>query len=348
LRRSGLIPPSVDINVLGLSAPGTESVLLDYNLIPTVADSTSLKRFVEVSRRLGLKKPFRYHLKIDTGMGRIGALPGQLDSLIEAAVNDESISSHSFMEGVFTHFSKADEIDKSHSKQQQERFRKCVGDLRSRGLSPPLVHSANSAGIIDSDHLYSIIDHISGLNAYRMGISLYGFYPSDEVDKSAIPPLKPILTWKTEIIQLKQLEPGQTISYGGEYVTSHPYGTKIATLPVGYADGYRRRLGRNKPGKPSFHVLVRGKQAPIIGRVCMDMCHIDVTHIEGVSEGDEVVLIGSQGKHEITADQMASKLKTINYEISCLVGKRVPRLYSEKGAFVALKSLISDSSNQKL
>jgi alanine racemase len=246
------------------------------------------------------------------------------------------------MEGVFTHFSKADELDKTHCRGQIKTMGSCVRMLEKAGLKPPMIHSANSAGIIDSHLLYDEDDAKIYTNTYRMGISMYGFYPSEDVDKASIEKLKPTMTWKTKIVQLKELTPGHTISYGGEYITSNPQTTRIATLPVGYADGYRRRLGRNKPLKPSFSVLVGGKVAPIVGRVCMDMCHIDVTHIPEVSVGAEVVLMGRQGKEEISGDLMAAKLKTINYEITCLVGKRVPRLFKKGDEFVGLKSIISD------
>ena len=325
-----------------MSAPGTERSVLEHNLVPTVADSGSLRGFVEASKQLGHQKPIRYHLKIDTGMGRIGILPRNLDGFLSDVLTDPVLSRYSQMEGVYTHFSKADETEKTHTKAQIGMFRKCVERIRSRGLSPPMIHSANSAAIIDSSLLFDP-DDWDMINTYRMGISLYGFYPSPDVDFSAVLPLKPVMSWKTEIVQLKELEVGHTISYGGEFVTSR-HGTKIATLPVGYADGFRRRLGRQKTSNPSFRVLVRGTEAPIVGRVCMDMCHVDVSHIPNVATGDEVVLMGQQGDLCITAEQMAQKLKTINYEITCLVGKRVPRLYQRNGCITGLKSIISDTN----
>lgn len=342
LRRSPLVGKDVEIQILGLSAPGTEKSLLAHGLIPTVADFASIQRFVQANAQLRKPGPFKYHLKVDTGMGRIGLLPSSLDALLDSIPN----SNIAEMEGVFTHFSKADESDKTHTKQQMKLFRTCLEKLKSREKLPKMIHSANSAGIIDASMIYKHEDFEAGLNTFRMGISLYGFWPSKDVDMNAVHGLKPIMSWKTEIVQLKELSPGHTISYGGEYITQEAKGTKIATLPVGYADGYRRYLGSNKPHSPPFKVLVRGKYAPIVGRVCMDMCHIDVSHIEEVKQGDEVVLIGASGDNVITADHMAAKLKTINYEISCLVGKRVPRLYEKDGKFIALKSLISDSHNE--
>lgn len=340
LRRSSLIGKDVDIQVLGLSAPGTEKSLLAHGLIPTVADTASILRFVEANTQLRRTGPFKYHLKVDTGMGRIGLLPSSLDALLDAIPN----SNLAEMEGIFTHFSKADESDKTHTKHQMKLFRSCLEKLKSRQKLPKMIHSANSAGIIDASMIYKDEDFAAGLNTFRMGISLYGFWPSKDVDMKAVHGLKPIMSWKTEIVQLKELSPGHTISYGGEYITQKATGTKIATLPVGYADGYRRYLGSNKPHSPPFNVLVRGKYAPIVGRVCMDMCHIDVSHIDEVKQGDEVVLIGASGDHIITADHMATKLKTINYEISCLLGKRVPRLYEKDGKFIAIKSLVSEAT----
>lgn len=325
--------------------------MLKNNLIPTVADVDSLSRFVVAHQRLGLPKPLRYHLKVDTGMGRIGALPDSIPDFIDTIKKSDLITRNSIMEGVYTHFSKADEVEKDHTKDQVAKFHKVVKTLKAQGINPPLVHSANSAGIIDSSLIYSPHDLESGIiTAWRVGVSLYGFYPSEDVDKSGVPELRPAMTWKTQIVQTKNLGPGHTISYGGEYVTGkHSKETIIATLPLGYADGFRRRLGRDKPPhKPAFHVLVHGKKAPIVGRVCMDMIHIDVTHIPGATAGDEVVLIGKQLKSKITAEQMAKKLKTINYEISCLVGKRVPRLYKKNGDFIALKSIICDTTKDSL
>lgn len=352
LRNNGIIPKEADVLVLGLSAPGTEKALLEHNLIPTLADVHSLARFVDAHHQLGLNKPLRYHLKVDTGMGRIGTLPEDIPNFIEFVKNNSELSRNSIMEGVYTHFSKADEVDKTHTKAQISKFHSVVRSLHRAGIHPPLVHSANSAGIIDSSLLYTDEELGSGfITAWRMGVSLYGFYPSEDVDKSAVPELRPVMTWKTQIVQTKHLGPGHTISYGGEFVTGRNGGdsTVIATLPLGYADGFRRRLGRNKaPQKPAFHVLIHGKKAPIVGRVCMDMIHVDVTHIPGVATGDEVVIIGTQNRATITAEQMATKLKTINYEISCLVGKRVPRLYKKNGKFFALKSIICDTNKNSL
>lgn len=349
---NGIVPKEVDILILGLSAPGTEAALLQNDLIPTVADLDSLRRFVEAKQSLGLSKPLRYHLKVDTGMGRIGALPQSVPEFADAIAKNELINRNSMMEGIYTHFSKADEVDKAHTKEQIAKFHAAVDSLHARGIRPPLVHSANSAGIIDSSLIYSPEQIESGIiTAWRMGVSLYGFYPSEDIDKSAVSELRPAMTWKTQIVQTKCLGAGHTISYGGEYVTGRhdDRETVIATLPLGYADGFRRRLGRDKPPhKPSFHVLIHGKKAPIVGRVCMDMIHVDVTNIAGAEVGDEVVLIGAQEKSKITAEQMAKKLKTINYEISCLVGKRVPRLYKQGGKFIALKSIICDTSKDSL
>lgn len=340
--------------VLGLSAPGTEKALLSNRLIPTIATVESLSRFVSAHQELGLNDPLRYHLKIDTGMGRIGAQPEEIDTFVKnvaGEVENGRLARHSVMEGVFTHFSKADETDKTHTRNQVAKFHAAVAALKKAGFSPKFVHSSNSAGVIDSSLIYDKKDIDSGLiNAWRVGVSLYGFYPSEEVDKSAIPELLPVMSWKTKIAHIKSLAAGHTISYGGEFVTGAEKATgakksKIATLPLGYADGFRRRLGRHKPPhKPTFQVIVNGERASIAGRVCMDMIHIDVTHIPEVQAGDEVVILGSQDGLSITAEQMAKKLKTINYEISCLVGKRVPRLYTKNGQYVALKSIISDTN----
>lgn len=314
---------------------------MEHNLIPTIADVSSFSRFSNAALEAKVSKPVRYHIKIDTGMGRVGLLPQSLSSFLNF-MSEARHSSPLVLEGAFTHFSKADEIDKSHTISQVKVFEQCVKALKEAGFEPPMIHAANSAGIIDS-HLLHEEDLVKVSNTVRLGISLYGFYPSHDVDKSAINQLCPVLSWKTRIVQLKELAPGHTISYGGEFVTAHSPHTLVATLPVGYADGYRRRLGRYKsPRKPAFHVLVGGEPAPLIGRVCMDMIHVDVTHVNGVAPGAEVVLIGKQGIHEIPGDALAVKLKTINYEITCGVGKRVPRVYTRHGKTVAVSSLLGD------
>ncbi len=306
------------ILLLGVSAPGTEDAVLQYDLCPTIASIESAQRFADRAEAKG--KTINFHLKLDTGMGRIGVRPEHLTQFLEGLRQ----LSHLRMEGVFSHFSKADESDKTYTYQQLRRFHECLSIIRQAGFNPQITYFANSAGTMEFPE--------SHFDMVRLGISLYGLYPSDEVDRSAVR-LKPVMSWKTRIIHLKTLAPGEAVSYGGIFITQRP--TVVATLPLGYADGFRRRLGQKH-----WRVLVKGRRAPIIGRVCMDMCMIDVTEIEGVELGDEVVLLGTQGQETIHTDDMAAALETINYEITCLVGKRVPRIYLQNGEITAITSLL--------
>lgn len=317
LRRQGMTAP---IHILGVSAPGTEQAVIEHNLIPTICCIDSAQHFSAAGCALG--KTVTFHLKIDTGMGRIGARPEQLPALADAIKSLPNLD----LEGVMTHFSKADETDKTYTTQQLNTYLQSLEFLKEQGITPRIRCLANSAAAIDVPE--SLFDMA------RIGISLYGLYPSDEVHKGRVK-LKPVMSWKTRIVFLKHLPPGEAISYGGQFITQRP--TLVATLPVGYADGYRRRLW-----KTGGQVLVKGQRAPIIGRVCMDMCMIDVTDIAEVAVGDEVVLIGEQGDETVTADEMAAQLDTINYEITCLVGKRVPRVYLEGGKLIGINSLLGE------
>jgi alanine racemase len=228
------------------------------------------------------------------------------------------------LEGVFSHFAKADETDKTDTHRQVELYIQCLNCLRDAGFFPLIRCLANSAATIDLPE--SLFDMV------RIGIALYGLYPSDEIQKTRIQ-LQPVLSWKTQIVHLKNLPVGETVSYGGQFITPRP--TLVATIPVGYADGFRRRLW-----KTGGQALVQGRRVPIIGRVCMDMCMLDVTDIIDVAVGDEVVLIGTQGAETLSADEMAARLDTINYEITCLIGKRVPRVYLSGGHIVKIRGLL--------
>ena len=317
LRRLGITAP---IHILGVSAPGTERAVIEYDVIPTICSIESARRFSEIGTALG--RTITCHVKIDTGMGRVGVLPGKLTEFLRVFSTLPNLD----LEGVLSHFSKADEIDKTYTNRQLDLYQKCLEMFAAAGISPRLRCLANSAGTIDVPA--SLFDMV------RIGIALYGLYPSADVQTTKIN-LRPVMSWKTRIVHLKTLPPGKRISYGGVFITSRS--TKVATLPVGYADGYRRRLG-NTGGQ----VLIRGQRAPIIGRVCMDMCMIDVTDITHVTIGDEAVLIGTQGDDRISADEMATQLDTINYEITCLVGKRVPRLFLEDGEVEVISSLLGE------
>jgi alanine racemase len=290
------------ILVLGVAPPEAVEPVLKYDLVQSVCDTETPSA---LSARASADRPARVHVKVDTGMGRIGVMPE--DTLDYIAFLHKL--PHIIIEGIFTHFPKSDEADPSFTNRQIETFTGLLGELSSQGIEIPVRHMANSGGVLAFRASY--------LNLVRPGIMLYGLYPSKEVAHTIA--LRPAMALVTKIRFLKRVPAGTPISYGGTYVTKSE--TAVATLPVGYADGYRRLLSNQ------YDVLVRGMRAPVVGRVCMDMTMIDVTHVKGAQVGDEVVLMGRQGDQEISIDDMAERLSTINYEITCLVGKRVPRVY---------------------
>lgn len=247
-----------------------------------------------------------FHFAVDTGMSRIGFQVTEESADICAQI---AKLPGLCAEGLFSHFATADTQDLTRTKKQAELFEHFDSMLKERGLNILLRHLDNSAGIMHFGCQYDMV---------RAGIVLYGLYPSEEVDKSVLP-LKPAMSWHTEVSHVKTLEPGREISYGGTYVTEKT--TVVATIPVGYADGYRRSLSNR------FYVLIRGKRAPILGRVCMDQLMVDVTDIPGVQMGDPVVLMGTDGELTISAEQIAAAADSFNYEQVCSISKRVPRVY---------------------
>lgn len=268
----------------------------------------------------GCEKKLKIHIKIDTGMGRLGFLADGLTSGSGEPPLFEKIKKISQLpnleiEGIYSHFANADTKDKTHAKQQLTLFKKLTGELNTLPGGKPILHMANSAAIMEIPE--------SHFNMVRPGIILYGLYPSDEVDRSIIN-LKPVMSLKSHIVHLKKVGPGFRVSYGSTYITEKE--SVIATVPAGYADGISRLLSSNG------FMLVRGKRAPIIGRVCMDLTMIDVTGIEGVSIHDEVVLIGKQGEEEISADEIAAKTGTINYEVVTSLAPRVPKKMINRSA----------------
>ncbi|WP_265445633.1 alanine racemase [Acetivibrio straminisolvens] len=254
----------------------------------------------------------KIHIKIDTGMTRVGFMPGY--SAVKNVVQISKLPGI-IIEGLFTHFASADETDKSYTYMQFERFMSIVSELNRIGVYIPVKHVCNSAGLIEFPEMH--------LNMVRPGIALYGLYPSDEVDKSKID-LRPAMAMKANVILVKDVEKDTCISYGRIFRTSRS--SRIATIPIGYADGYTRLL-TNK-GK----VLLNGQLAPIVGKICMDQCMVDITDIEGdVNVGDEAVLIGKQKDKEIKVEDLAKSVGTINYELVSIIGKRIPRVYLKEG-----------------
>ncbi len=276
-----------------------------------------------ISRKsMEMRKKAKIHIKVDTGMGRIGFLCKE--EYVQQVLAIGKLPGIE-VEGIFTHFASSDSADKKMAKEQYEKFKWFITRLEEEGMQIPIKHCDNSAGIIDLPE--------DSLDLVRAGIALYGLYPSEEVNKDAVK-LKPALSLKSHIIYLKELEAGCGVSYGSTYITERP--TKIATIPLGYGDGYQRNLS-NKG-----YVLIRGQQAPIIGRVCMDQFMVDVTEIDGVQEGDEVTLIGCDGQMQITVEELAALAGTFNYEFVCDLGKRIPRIYYKNGSIIWKKDYFFD------
>lgn len=309
LRQAGI---SADILVLGYTPPEGIRLARRHGITLTVFDREMLDALGREAPGPG--EPVRIQIKVDTGMGRIG-LHDEAEAIrfIEDALRLPQVR----VEGLFTHYAAADESDKAYTYGQHERFRRVVEHFRARGIDFPYLHAGNSATAIDLPEL--------SYNLVRMGISMYGLYPSEEVNRTRIS-LRPMLSWKTGVVMVKTLPPGSGISYGVTYRTQGA--ERIATLPVGYADGFIRRLAGEA------NVLVRGRRAPITGRICMDQCMVRVDHIPDAALHDEVVLIGEQGGERVTADELAQALGTINYEIPCMISHRVPRLYVRGGQVV--------------
>ena len=314
LRKAGF---NESVLIFGYTPPPLAHKLIAFDLTQTVWSYKTAQVLSDVA--VSSNKQINVHLKVDTGMGRLGLLPdcrrppATEHNLIGNAIREaESISSLAGLklEGVYTHFATADSSDKSYAGKQFKIFVDFLNELRRAGMNPPLCHAANSAAIIDMPETH--------LDMVRAGIAIYGLYPSDEVNKRRIA-LKPAMTLKSKVVHLKKVPPGFKVSYGSTYQTPKP--TTIASIPVGYADGFNRLLSSRG------HMLVRGRRAPIVGRVCMDQTMLDVGHIPDVDLEDEVVIFGRQEDESITVDEIAATLNTINYEIVSALTARVPIIY---------------------
>lgn len=309
LRRKGISKPLL---LLGYSDPYQYPEILKYGISQTVysyemAESLSLAA-------VALNTVAKVHIKLDTGMGRIGFLPDE-DSIAE--IKRIAELPNILIEGIYTHFSKADEQDREFTKQQMEQFSQFVSKVEKEGISIPFKHAANSAAIMEYPDTY--------LNQVRAGIVLYGLYPSDEVHKEQLL-LTPALELKSHIIHIKELPKGSPIGYGGTYVTEREI-TRVATVPVGYGDGYPRSLS-NKG-----NVLIGGQKAPIIGRICMDQFMVDVTDIEKAHIGSVVTLVGTDGDVSLPVEEVAELSGSFNYEFCCDIGRRIPRVYYRDGKY---------------
>jgi alanine racemase len=317
LRTAGLDAP---ILIFGYTPPDLTETLIRYDLTQTVYSIAAANTLSGIAGRQG--KKIKVHIKVDSGMGRLGLLlkeptagnPGDRPTTdpVQQALAISRLSGLT-VEGTLTHFATADSTDKSYANRQLEKFLDFVDRLRREGLEPPIKHAANSGALIDLPE--------SHLDMVRPGIATYGLYPSGEVNKNKVD-LKPVMALKSRIIHLKKVTAGFNISYGITYQTNKS--TTIATVPIGYADGFNRLLSNRG------HMLVHGQRVPIVGRVCMDLTMLDVGNVPDVAIEDDVVVFGQHQNESVTADEMASTLNTINYEIVSTITARVPRIYKKK------------------
>ncbi len=313
LRRHGI---TKEILVLGVAPVGSYEEVLDYDLSLAMFQLDRAKMLSEMAVSKGKKA--KVHITVDTGMNRIGFQPTEAAADIVREIADlPGIE----ICGMFTHFSKADETDKTYTMEQIRMFRAFGEMLKTRGVEIPLTHCSNSAGIVDIKEAH--------MDAVRAGITIYGLYPSDEVDKECVA-IKPVMELKSFITYIKEIEAGSAVSYGGTFVAEKPM--RIGTVGIGYADGYPR----NASGKG--HVLVCGKRTAILGRVCMDQLMIDLSEIPEAFEGAEVTLLGWDGDEEITMEELAEKCGGFHYEIPCVISKRVPRVFVSGGQIVGTRA----------
>ncbi|SCJ31221.1 Alanine racemase [uncultured Clostridium sp.] len=315
LRESGI---KVPILILGYTDVSFAEMLINNDIEQTVYSLDYAKELSKKAEALG--KVAKIHIAVDTGMGRIGFLPNEKS--VEEVVEISKLSNLRIT-GVFTHFSNADEEDKSYAHNQIKKFNSFINEIEKREVNLGVKHISNSASIIDIEDAH--------YNAIRPGIILYGYYPSDYINKDKLK-LMPALSLKCQVIHVKELPKGEYIGYGRKFMTERD--SVIATLPIGYADGYIRGLY----GKAQ--VIINGKLAPVVGKICMDQCMVDVTDIGPVNIGDEVILLGEDNGIKNNADDMAQMLDTINYEILCMIGRRVPRIYIKDGEMVNVRNYL--------
>ena len=316
LRRAGIRIPIIILNGI---FKGQIKETIECNLTPVIFDSNTAQRLSDEGKRVN--KRVKVHVKIDTGMGRLGISHKDIVPFFSKLKNMANLE----VEGVLSHLSTADgdsPEDRDFISLQLQRFEECIREIDILGFSPPLRHIANSAATIDLSPSFC--------NLLRPGLMLYGAYPSYRFAEKIH--LKPVMSLKTEIMQIKSVPAGYCISYKRTFVTQRD--SVIATLPIGYADGYSRLFSNRGTA------LIGGEKAPVVGTVCMDMTMVDVTKVPNVQVGDEAVLIGRQGDKEISADEMADKIGTISYEVFCGVSKRVPRIYIKGGKIIGKKTYV--------
>ncbi|MEH7458175.1 alanine racemase [Bacillus pseudomycoides] len=314
LREAGVTVP---ILVLGYTPVDAVKDAIEHDIMTTVYRIDDLKGINEIANQL--EKRARIQVKIDTGMSRIGLQEEEVLPFLEELKNMKYIE----VEGMFTHYSTADEVDKTYTNMQMSLFEKAVNTAKELGIHLPYIHSSNSAGSMELGNTFQ--------NMVRVGIGIYGMYPSKEVDHTAVS-LKPALSLKSKVAHIKHAKKNRGVSYGNTYVTTGE--EWIATVPIGYADGYNRQLS-NKGS-----ALINGIRVPVLGRVCMDQLMLDVTKAMPVHVGDEVVFYGKQGKEEISVEEIADLLGTINYEVTCMLDRRIPRVYKENGEITTVVNIL--------
>jgi alanine racemase len=300
LRKAGVSRP---ILVLGGLYPGQEAALFEHHLVPTLFDLPTAFRLDQHAAEAG--RVLSYHLKLDTGMGRIGFQPAELPVVLDKLAGLKNLA----MDGLASHFALADDPAHPFTARQSDQFLACLAQVRQAGFDPHYVHLSNSAALFSQD--------LPECNLVRPGIVLYGGLPApcfaDRID------LRPVMSFRTSVAQVKTVPAGTGISYGHRFITGRP--SVLAAIPVGYADGYSRHLSN------CGEVLIRGRRAPVAGTVCMDWTLLDVTGIPDVAVGDEVTLLGRDNGQRISAEEWAGRIGTISYEVFCQVSKRVPRIY---------------------
>lgn len=319
LRKNGI---SLPILILGAAEEARYGEMIENNITPTIFTYRAACRLNETLEACGRRQPYPVHIKVDTGMSRIGFCPGE-----ESICEIKKIAALPLIEiqGIFTHFACADMSGREKTQRQLLKYRRMADALEAEGIHIPVKHCANSAGIMAYDEAY--------FDMVRAGIIIYGLYPSEEMDKQALS-LQPVMSLRSHITYIKEVPEGTEVSYGGTYVTEKR--SRIATVPVGYADGYPRSLS----GKG--RVLIRGQYAPIVGRVCMDQMMVDITGLQGIEEGDTVTLVGRDGSLCIPVEEPAEAAGSFNYEFVCSVSRRVPRVYYKNKKVVEEISYLLD------
>ena len=313
LREAGVKKP---ILILGYTFPYCYEELIREEIRPAVYRRDTVEELAAAAAKVGQKA--KVHIKVDTGMGRIGITPDEEGlEFVRFLMGHPELE----VEGIFTHFAKSDEEDKTSANHQLALFQNFIDRIQTElGLTIPVKHCANSAAILEMPQ--------ANMDMVRAGITTYGLYPSEEVSKDIVP-LRAAMSLYSHIVYCKTIHAGQSVSYGGLFTAQKD--TRVATIPVGYGDGYPRSLS----GKG--YVLIRGKKAPILGRVCMDQFMVDISEIPGVMEGDKVTLLGVDGTERITAEELGELSGRFNYEFVCDLGKRIPRVYRQHGEITEVR-----------